>query len=80
MKHYRVLVCINTEAEDEFDAEERVMKLIHLSPALGKPDEDWYVDRIEEAADPDDDGEEFLKKMEQAADELAAGLPFGGSR
>ena len=27
----------------------------------------------------DEDGEEFLREMEKAADEAAAGLPFGGS-
>jgi hypothetical protein len=29
--------------------------------------------------DAADDGEEMLRQMEQAADEAAAGLPFGGS-
>lgn len=33
----------------------------------------------EDEDEEEDDGEEFLRKMEQAADEAAAGLPFGGS-
>ena len=80
VKHYRVLVCINVQAENDFGAEDRVLALFKLSPAMGRPDQDWCVERIEEEPDPEDDGEEFLKKMEQAADEHAAGLPFGGSR
>ena len=78
-KHFRVLVCFNMyEARDEYDAEARVMRLIELSPAMGKPDADWYVDRVEEA--DDDDIEAHLRAMEEAADEHAVGLPFGGSR
>jgi len=41
-------------------------------------DEDDHQRWLEEQED-EDDGEEFLRKMEQAADEQAAGLPFGGS-
>ena len=35
--------------------------------------------QVEEWGDDSDDGEEHLRKMERAAAESAAGLPFGGS-
>jgi hypothetical protein len=41
--------------------------------------EECYQQHLEDLAAEEDDGEEFLRKMEQAADEAAAGLPFGGS-
>lgn len=38
-----------------------------------------HISCEERQVDEEDDGEEMLRRMEQAADEAAAGLPFGGS-
>jgi hypothetical protein len=78
MTLYKVLVRLNIEAASEDDAEDRAIWLMSLLPAM-VPDRDWYVDSIEEDAEEASDGEEFLRKMEAAAAEHAAGLPFGGS-
>lgn len=76
---YRVLVCLNLEARDDTQAEGAAIRLMKLSPALGRPDADWYVDAV--IPDVDDvDYEAHLREMEQAAAERAVGLPFGGSR